>query len=194
MFGNSQFDRVRELFSDQFEQNGSGFLYRKGMRAAPIRVSASERDQFVEAFNRRLKFSSWAIFPATVALIFLLVWLAPDVESTAGQVAMWIGLAAILVPFLIVHRWAWNAPSRELQRRNPEGEALTDAELRELRFSKLTYGRLSLAAAMGAGLVWKKSAETDVLHGWGIIWLLLGGLLVAVAGVQAIRKWNYSQR
>ena len=51
MFNNLHFDRVRQLFADQFEPEGTGFLYRKSIKGAPIRVTAVERDRFVAAFN-----------------------------------------------------------------------------------------------------------------------------------------------
>lgn len=194
MFLNSHFDRVRQLFADQFSADPRGFIYRKGQKGASIRVSEIERDQFVERFNRRLRYATWSIFPATVGLILLLVWLIPDADSPEGKIAVWVGIAAILVPFMAIYYWAWNAPSRELGRRSPEGSALTKGEARALAFSKITYGQLALAALMGAGLIWKRSTETDVFHGWGVAWLVFGAALIILAGVQAIRKWRFSQQ
>jgi len=37
------------------------------------------------------------------------------------------------------------------------------------------------------------SAKIDVFHGSGLVWLAFGGALVLFAGVQAIRKWRFSQ-
>lgn len=193
MFGNSHFDRVRQIFADQFVSDPQGFIFRKGQKGAPIRITQLERDGFVDAFNKRIRYATWSIPPATVGLIVLLVWLVPDADSSSATVAIWVGLAVILVPFMAVYYWAWNAPSRELKHRTPEGAALTKDEARALAFSKITYGQLALAAVLGAGLVWKMSAETDVFHGWGVIWLLFGGGLIALAGIQAIRKWRFNQ-
>lgn len=194
MFGNSHFDRVREIFADQFEQDANGFCYRKGMKGAAYRVSEAERDQFVATFNKRLRYASWAIAPATIVLIVLLAWLIPDSDSDLENSAIWIGIAAILIPFMAIYYWAWNAPSRELQLRTPESAALTREEARSLAFSKITYGQLGLAAAFGVGLVWMRSIDEDVFHGWGMIWLIYGVGLVILSGVQAIRKWRHNQR
>ena len=194
MFHNSHFDRVRQLFADQFSGDSRGFVYRKGQKGAPIRVSEIERDRFVAIFNKRMRYAAWSIVPATVGLILLLVWLVPDADSPVGQIATWVRIAAILVPFMGIYYWAWNAPSRELERRTPEGAALTKEEARTLAFSKITYGKLILAALMGVGLVWKASIKTDVFHGWGVSWLVFGGSLIALAGVQAIRKWHLGQQ
>ncbi|WP_188054722.1 hypothetical protein [Sphingosinithalassobacter sp. CS137] len=194
MFSNPHFDRVRQLFADQFSDDSRGIVYRKGQKGAPVRVSEIERDEFVATFNKRIRYAGWSIFPATLGLILLLVWLTPDADSPSAQIAMWIGIAAILVPFMVIYYWAWNAPSRELERRTPEGAPLTKEEARVLAFSKITYGQLLLAALMGVGLVWKMSAESDVFHGWGMVWLILGGVLIFLAGVQAVRKWRFGQQ
>jgi hypothetical protein len=194
MFGNAHLDRLRQTFADQFSVGEQGLFYRKYQRGAPIRVSYSERDEFVAAFNKRIRYATWSIFPPTVGLILLLVWLTPDADSAIAQIAMWGGIAAILLPFMAIYYWAWNAPSRELERRTPEGPALTKEEARAVAFSKITYGQLLIAALMGAGLIWKKSTEIDVFHGWGVVWLTFGVGLVVLAGVQAIRKWRFNQQ
>lgn len=193
MFGNSHFARVRELFSDQFEPDGAGFLYRKSMKGAAIRVTEGERDAFISAFNRRLRYAAWSIVPATLLLIGLLVVLVPDVDSPTAQVAMYVGLALILAPFLLAYYWAWNAPSRELERRPLASEARSRDEVRQLMFAKMTYGQLGLAAAGGVLLVWKVSAKHDVFHGWGVLWLVFASLLIAVAAIQACRKWLFER-
>ncbi len=194
MFSNPHLDRVRQLFADQFEPDAGAFLYRRGMKGPPIRVSEMERDEFVTAFNRRLRYSRWSIIPATVILIGLIVWLIPDVDSTAAYVAIWVIIAAILVPFMAGYYWAWNAPSRELERRPKEGEARSREEVRQLMFSKMTYGQLGFAVLAALALIWKVSGDTDVFHGWGTLWLVFAGLLIAGAGVQATRKWLYERR
>lgn len=194
MFGNSHFDHVRQIFSDQFSSDDHGYVYRKNQKGAGIRVSETERDDFIAAFNRRSRYATWSIFPATIALILLLAWLSPGSDSSETDIAIWIGLGAILLPFLVFLYWSWNAPDRELRGRTPESAALDRSEARALAFSKITYGQLGLAAAMGVGLVWKQSLETDLLHGWGIIWSLMGGGLVLLSAVQVIRKWRFSRQ
>jgi O-antigen/teichoic acid export membrane protein len=194
MFGNAHLDRVRQAFADQFSSDGHSFIYRRYQKGVPVRVSKLERDGFVAAFNKRIRYAMWSIVPATVGLILLLVWLIPDSDSPAAQIAMWGGIAAILLPFMMIFHWAWGAPSRELGSRTPEGLALSKEEARTLAFSKITYGQLALAALMGVGLVWKMSTKIDVFHGSGLVWLVFGGALVLLAGVQAIRKWRFSRR
>ncbi len=194
MFGNSSFDRIRQIFADQFASDAHGCTYRKGQKGARFRVSEAERDHFIATFNKRIRYVNWSIVPATITLILLLVWLHPERDSSEENLTIWIGFGAILLPILAIYYWSWNAPARELKDRMPESAALIKSEARALAFSKITYGQLGLAAVMGIGLVWKKSRETDVLHGWGIIWLLMGGGLVLLSAVQIFRKWRFSQQ
>ncbi|MFW2351471.1 hypothetical protein [Qipengyuania sp.] len=194
MFRNPQVDKLRQSFSDQFSGDEHGLVYRKHQKGPAYRVSEAERDMFVANFGKRIRFATWIIVPATIGLIPLLLWLFPDVDSGVAQAAMWIGIAVILVPFMAIYYWAWNAPARELEGRTPESASLTKDEARALTFAKITYGQLALAALLGAGLVWKMSGKFDVLHGWGLIWPAFGALLIVVAGIQAIRKWHFDRR
>jgi hypothetical protein len=190
MFRNPHLDRVRQLFTDQFEPDGAGFFYRKSMKGAPIRVSADERDGFVEAFNRRLRYAVWSVLLATVALIVLLALLLPDVDRPGNQAAAYAGFALVMIVFFAIYYWAWNAPARELERRAASGPARTRAEMRGLMLARMSYGYLGLIAAAAVGAMLKLSRDTDILHGWGRLWLLLGAIAVATAGIQAFRKWR----
>ena len=193
MFGNAHFNRLRQAFDDQFSDDGHGFIYRKYQKGASVRVNKSERDGFVASFERRIRYATWSIIPAIVSLVLLLVWLVPDLDSSIGQVAMYGGITAILLLFMAIFYWAWGAPSRELERRTPEGPALSKEKTRALVFSKITYGQLALVALMGIGLVWKMSIKVDVFHGSGLVWLFCGAALIIIACVQAIRKWRFIQ-
>lgn len=194
MFRNAHFDRLRQTFADQFTSDEHGLIYRKYQKGVPIRVSEAERDSFVATFNKRIRYATWSIFPATVGLILLLAWLIPDADSAVDQLAVWVGIAVILAPFLTMFYWAWNAPSRQLERRTPAGAALTKKEARELAFSKITYGQLALVPLGALALIWKISTRTDVFHGPGVFWLVAGAALILMAGVQAFRKWLISQQ
>ncbi|MEE4453059.1 hypothetical protein [Novosphingobium resinovorum] len=117
MFGNSNFDRIRQIFADQFASDAYGYTYRKGQKGAEFRISEAERDNFIATFNRRIRYTIWSIAPATISLILLLAWLTPESDSSEANVAIWIGVGAILLPFLAIYYWSWNAPARELETR-----------------------------------------------------------------------------
>lgn len=194
MFGNSHFNRVRQMFANQFTNDAHGYTYTKSQKGAQFRVSEGERNDFVETFDRRMRYSIWLMIIPMMILIFLLVWLIPDSESSKFQLAMWIGLGAILLPYWIFFYWSWNAPARELQGRTPASRELTKSEARALTFSKITYSQLVVVALLGVGLVWDQSRETDVFHGVGVIWLSMGSGLVLLSIVQMLRKWRLRQQ
>lgn len=193
MFNSPHFDRAREPFADQFTPDSGAFLYRKSMKGAPIRVSEGERDDFVATFNRRTRYGIWAIIAPSLIMVGLIVWLIPHSDRAAADTAMWIGLIAILAPFMAAYFWAWNAPARELERRPRQGAALSRDEVRQLMFSRMSYGQLALAPLAALLVVWDKSGVHDIFHGWGIVRLIFAGLLIAGAGVQAFRKWRYER-
>ena len=53
--------RPARLFAEQFERDGSGYLYRRSRKGAAIRVTADERDHFVNAFNDSLLIGVWIL-------------------------------------------------------------------------------------------------------------------------------------
>jgi drug/metabolite transporter (DMT)-like permease len=193
MFGNSHFDRVKQMFADQFEPDGTDFIYRKSMKGAPIRVSSSERDGFISTFNRRLRYAAWGILPATLILIALLVVFAPssDPDSASSQVLIYAGIAAIIAVFMWAYYWAWNGPARDLERRPTLGEARSRAEVRRIMLGKMTYGQLGIGALAIVALLFKVSGKHDLFSGWNRLWLVGAALGFAGIAFQAFRKWRF---
>jgi hypothetical protein len=65
--------------------------------------------------------------------------------------------------------------------------------MRKLALSRIGYGQLAATAFAGLLLPFGVSGRHDVLAGWGRLWLVMGVLMVALAGVQAFRKWNFER-
>jgi hypothetical protein len=131
--------------------------------------------------------------PGIFLPIGLLVLLVPDVHSTRADVVVWIGLAAVMAPFLFLYYRAWNAPARQLERRPLAGEARNREEIRQLMFARMTYGQLGLAVVAALLLVWRTSADNDIFHGWGLLWPVFAGFLIVGAAIQAFRKWRHER-
>lgn len=168
-------------------------MYRKYMKGPAIHVTEAERDKFVSAFRRRLRYAAWAVVPATLLLIGALVLLVPDADNPASDVAMWVGLAAILIPFLAFYIWAWNAPARELACRTPARRARNREEVKQIAFSQITYRRLGSAFLLALAFLWNASNRHDVFHGWGIFWLGCSVALMIGVLIQALRKWMFER-
>nr|WP_314470455.1 hypothetical protein [uncultured Sphingomonas sp.] len=193
MFGNHHFDRVRELFADQFEPDGQDFIYRKSMKGAPIRVSQSERDVFLADFKRRLRYATWGILPAVLLLISALVVFVPDTDAPSSDLYIYLGVGIIIVFFMVPYYWAWNAPARELERRPTLGAARSRAEVRQVMLARMSYGQLAIGVGAMAALLFKVSEDTDLFHGWGRLWLVFAVVMVAGIAFQAFRKWRFDR-
>ncbi|MGE4429401.1 MAG: hypothetical protein AB7E05_01510 [Sphingobium sp.] len=193
MFGKSRLQNIENAFAEQFEADASHFLYRKGMKAAPVRVDASEREKFIEVFRCRIRYLAWAIFPGTILLIVGLALVFPDSHSDLAQFAIYAGIGLLVALFLAGYYWAWNAPARELAWRPVVGEALSREQLLHRKFARITYGQLALAPVIAAIMLWSVSDEYDVFQGWGIFWLILAAAIIVSAAVQAFRKWHFER-
>lgn len=193
MFRSRHTERVHQLFADQFEPSGDGFLYRRNLKEAAVRVSATERDMFEAQFRTRIRWIMWSIVPATLLLIAGLVLWGPDVHTSSSEMATYAGSAAILIPFLLAYRWAWNSPARALDRRAQLGEPRTREEMKRLTFARLTYGQLGSGVAIAAVLMLNVADKHDVLHGWGRLWLVFFAALLILLGAQAFRKWRFDR-
>jgi len=193
MFGNSRhFDRVHELFAEQFEPDGQDYLYRRSQKGAPIRVSAAERDAFLAAFRRHYARAFWGFLVAIILAIFGMVALMPEAGGPVFEtIAGFIVLPSIV---LLGVYWLWAAPARALRQRQPVGFERSRDEMRAIKLAKITYANLAVGALAVPLLLLKVAEKSDVLHGWGRLWLLLAGALTVLIAVQAFRKWRSERR
>jgi tetratricopeptide (TPR) repeat protein len=186
-------DAARQSFADQFEQDTSGFVYRRSQKGEAIRVSVEERQKFIDAFNRNLSRSSLILSASLVLIVGGVVlcgivtgWHVPDAAFVVAGVGA-------MIPYLAYYRWAWGAPSRALEGRTPIARERSRDEVRQLTFQRMTYGNLAAAAGGGLAVPLIASGRHDLLSGWGRLWLVFGAALILFAGVQAFRKWRFEQ-
>lgn len=190
MFGNRHFDRVYQIFADQFAEDGAGFIYRKSMKGAPIHVTAEERDSFVAAFRRHMRYTFWGMVVGIVLVAGMLVVLESDDRAPLNMPTSYVGIGVVCAAYLAAYMWSWNAPARALEHRPLAGNALTRDEARMMALSRMTYRQLGFACVAALLLVWNVSARNDVLHGWGRLWLVFAAGIAVAAAVQAVRKWR----
>ena len=87
----------------------------------PIRVSERERDDFIAKFNKRIRVNSWVLYAVIVLYIIILERV---IRTFSDGIYLSMGVilgAAIIIPTILHYDWAWDAPSRELKHRTPEG-------------------------------------------------------------------------
>lgn len=191
--GAESWDLVRQTFADQFEQDGTSFVYRRSQKGEAIRVSADERCKFIDEFDRNVRRAKWIIYGGLAVVLGCLIGFSLLKRFELSQAAIFVGIGLVMVPYFAYYRWAWAAPSRELGSRTPiAGERPAD-EVRRLRFERMTYGQLAVAAVGGLMIPFIGSSRQNVFSGWNRLWLVFGGGLVLVAAVQAFRKWRFEQ-
>jgi len=191
MSWNIGFDKVREAFANQFEPDGDHFIYRRYMKGAPVRVSAAERDEFIRAFDRFIRFGQWGIFVGTIALLLGVVAYSMQSDQDLSGGAAWLVLGIVLMAYMPVYYWAWNRPARQLRDRQPIGAPRSRAEMRARMFSKMTYSQLMQGAGMALVVPIIASRLGNLLVGWNRLWLVMAGLLLLLMAIQAFRKWRF---
>lgn len=186
-------DSSRQAFAEQFEQDGTSFIYRRSQKGEAIRVSAEERAKFVDAFHSELRRLNWIIYAGLTILLGGMIFFSLLKDFDLSQPAFFAGIALVMIPYFAYYRWAWAAPTRELAGRTPIAGERSPEEVRHLRFRRITYGQLASAAVVGFVIPLAGSSRQDVLSGWNRLWLVFGGGLVLLAAVQAFRKWRFDQ-
>jgi hypothetical protein len=185
--------RVKQLFTNRFEPDGEGFLFRANIRAAGIPVSASERDRFVAEFGRGILIATWTTAGFIVLLIVGFVLVATANVGNLPEFAAYLLVAVCMLPFLAAFHWLWNAPVRALSARAPATAERSKTEARRLAFQRMTWSQLGLAAVMVPVILLRVGSRHSLLVGWNRARLLIAGLFLIFVGVQAVRKWRASR-
>lgn len=189
----NSWDRVREMFAEQFEPHASNFVYRKSQKGQAISVSADDRSRFIYEFDRNLRRAQWILYCGLVLAFGGIIGFSLLKGSDLSQAAMFVGIGLATIPYFAYYRWAWGAPARELGNRTPIAGERSPDEVRRLRFQRMTYRQLAVAAFGGVIVPFIGSSGKDVLAGWNRLWLAFGGALVLFAAVQAFRKCRFEQ-
>jgi hypothetical protein len=182
----SSWDRMIQSFANRFEPDGDGFLYRRSMKAAPIRVSAAERDAFVAQFKRQLPWLHWGIIAAVVLLII------GDVlfERRSASIALYVGTGLIVALVTGGTMYLWAAPQRALADRPPVGPPRSGDEARRFAFRKKPWSKFLAGGAFLGVTLYRIGVKPHAFEGWGVLWLVAIGMGFMLLAVQAFRKWR----
>lgn len=190
---NDPWTTVRKAFADQFEQYGSGQVYRRSQKGRAISVTAEERRKFTEEFDRRLRRANWILYMGLTLALGGVIGFSLFRGSDVSQAAIFVAIGIVMIPYFAYYQWAWGAPARELARRIPVAGERTPEEVRQFYFQRITYGQLATAAFAGLVIPFISSSGQEIFSGWNRLWFVLGGALVVFAAVQAFRKWRSEQ-
>ena len=190
IFRNEFSERQRQLFIDQFEPSGDRFIYRKSMKGPAIPVTASERRRFVDEYDRRSRRSTWMIIGGlAIVTVGLIAWSIGN-DGAFPDAFFYVAIGAVTAISIGYMLRAWGAPARELQNRTPIAGERSRDEMKRRMMARTSYGQIAALAFAGAILPFTLRSRTDVLHGWGRLWLLFGGVIILLAGIAAFRKWR----
>lgn len=186
-------DRLRQSFAAQFEpEQGRSFLYRQDQKGPAIRLNADEHKQFIQDYDRVLRWSFRVVFGGTILIGGgLALALGREIETRSW--ILYPPMAALMAGFVAWQIWARYAPARALARRRPVSPALSPADSKGLAMRKLSYGRLAIGALAVPFMLWNASRAWDITHGWGLLWIAGGVALFAIIAVQAFRKWRFER-
>lgn len=152
-------DPTIQSFLAQFERNGADYLYRSPAALNPIRVTAAERQAFLDDYARRVPSLIWILLGGILAsTLFMLA----DISILHVPHGLYIDIAAFAAAFF---GWAYasqyftGAPERALRERIPPGE---------------TLGWLARHKRMLATKSWRKIAADGGYFVFWLLWLTSG--------------------
>jgi hypothetical protein len=183
-------DHVRRAFEDQFEPDGDGFLYRKSMRGAPVRVSAAEREAFVAAFVRARRRLTWEMFGETLLLMLGFASLSVATGRDLPEGLFYAGMGALIALWFVLWLRNQSAPARALERRAPVGRDRSRAEMRRLAAERMGWGTIAASGLLLPLLAfgWASDARPGSFEHW--LWLAAVPLSAGGAALIARRKWQ----
>lgn len=190
MYKPTGYNAPHERFVDQFELDGDDWLYRYNNVGPAYRVTDSEKDDFVVAFDRREKWSFWIGLPLLLGLLMIAFFVLPS-GTLRGSSA-----ASIFIGPLLGFAWrasstfmAFRAPVHGLRDRTPVAPRLSNTERRRIELDQISY--MDVAGAAFAGilmlvLVASFGLPTRPMERLSLIFF---PVLLLWAIIQGTRKW-----
>ena len=194
MLNFGQTDRLRRIFSNQFEADGDGYLYRKFRKGAPMRVTARERDDFVAVFERDYPRAYLAMIVGMVLVMLGMVAIAVAIERDLSEPVIYAAVGGLAAIFLIVHYRIWNAPARALARRPAVGQERSRSETRAIMLAETSYfyyfGLLTLFLLLLSSF----AVQSEPLSGWDMALMAFYAAASVMAVTVIVQKWRLGRQ
>lgn len=153
MFADVNLARVKQAFAAQFTPDRDGHIYRRGQRGPGIRVTAAERDRFVETFDRAVLRLAWSMVLATMLLLGALSLFAIELPWPLSGHEEGVGATVLIVAFMLAWWWIRNAPMRALDRRATIDQGISGAEHRRAMLVAMPWSLPVVAALFQIALI-----------------------------------------
>jgi len=183
-------EQSNRMFADQFEPQGADYLYRRSQRAAPILVSAAERDRFVEEYRQGAKWRRRGLMLAILLGAMLMIIGEQRTGIPQNLVVICIFAGFFLALAMAVFWWAWNAPARQLRGRPAMGEARTRAQADRVILAKQSYGDILAMSLLGVVVLAQIDGHKELWSGENLLIVCLTAFLVLAMLVRLYRKWR----
>ncbi|MDB5708879.1 MAG: hypothetical protein JWL96_949 [Sphingomonas bacterium] len=153
MFVDVHLARVKQAFAAQFTADRDGHIYRRGQRGPGIRVTAAERDRFVETFERGVIRLAWSMVLAATLLLGALALFSIELPWPLSGHEEAVATLLLIASFMLAWWWIRNAPMRALERRATIDQGLPVANYRRAMLVAMPWSIPVIAALFQVALI-----------------------------------------
>jgi hypothetical protein len=145
--------RVKQAFAAQFTPDRDGHIYRRGQRGPGIRVTAAERDSFVETFDRGVIRLAWSMVLAATLLLGSLGLFSIELPWPLSGHEEAVATLLLIASFMLAWWWIRNAPVRALERRATIDQGVPGVAYRRAMLVAMPWSITVVAALFQVALV-----------------------------------------
>ena len=153
MFVDVHLARVKQAFAAQFTPDRDGHIYRRGQRGPGIRVTAAERDRFVENFDRGVIRLAWCLVLAATLLLGALALFSIELPWPLSGHEEGVAMILLIASFMLAWWWIRNAPVRALERRATIDQGVRGADYRRAMLVAMPWSIPVIAALFQVALI-----------------------------------------
>jgi len=181
-------DPTVQPFLAQFERDGADYLYRSAAALQPIRVTAAERQAFVEDFARRAGSVKWILIGGIVITTLFMFADMSILHVPHGLEFVLAAYAATFVAGIWFGEHLRRAPERALRDRIPSLERLNWFQRYQRTLATRTWREVLVDGLFFVFLVGSFTAYRDPVAGWGRVRLAATAIVFVLFAFNVIQK------
>jgi hypothetical protein len=192
-----------EQFLDQFEMDGSDWLFRYKMTGPAYRVTDREKDRLIAAYQRaRRRYYWWLAFMATICLMLIVGTLAvPQFEPWLREIvpdSIMRYLSTILLTLTFGIQWtnealAFRLPLKALAKRTPVAPAWSREDQQRFALDRLPLAIVVGTVTISFLVLLYFILERPSIGPISVALIVASVVALAWASVQGYRKWQFAR-
>lgn len=198
MFENTILDRTKRAFSEQFEAQDDGYLFRERQKGAAIPVTDAERDGFVKKYGIASYLLAFVFVAGFLGIVFAVGTYTDQMASPPSDEIIVTGVIGLTLLWALLYTFAvlraWNTPVRALSRHTAVSVERSPEDADAAMISKIGWDKLGLGAVAIAFAFFKFGRKYDLTKGFGLLLASLTAIAAAILVYQAYRKWILDRR